>query len=92
MRLRLYVQVCPPEDILKHQKKTSFFDNNRKIDLFLLCRGEIETGKLVILCPRSFWQPSNMCERVSVSGVPNKDVRYILCIFLYNYVISGKQW
>ena len=91
MRFRLSVQVCPPDDILKQQKEPLSFDNNRKVDLFLLCRGEIETGKFVFLCPRSFWQPSNICERVSVSGVPNKDVRYILCIFLHNYVISGKQ-
>ena len=79
MRLRLYVQVCPPEDILKPQKKPLSFDINSKVDLFLMCRRENETSQILKLYPRSFWQHSNMCERVSftsndhieISGKPN---------------------
>ena len=78
MRLRLYVQACPPEDILKHQK-ISFFWHNSKVDLFLMCRRENETSQILNLYPRSFWQHSDMCERVSftskdhieISGKPN---------------------
>ena len=60
MRLRLYVQVCPPEDILKPQKKPLSFDINSKVDLFLMCRRENETSQILNLYPRSFWQQSDV--------------------------------
>ena len=36
MRLKIYVQVCPPEDILQQQKEPLSFINNSKVVLFLM--------------------------------------------------------